>query len=376
MKLYQILALVAFFNGAAALPALSEFKLKASQGLRLLELGEGLEPVWKTEAEKTALMEKSINFFDLTETYELEQSLGPAAAIESNSLVAAYPAPSKQSTVTPLLSRLSTSQQTTWLNQLTSYNNRYYTASTGATAATWIQTTIRNLASAAGRSDVTVRAFTHSWAQSSTIVTFASTGTGPVTVLGGHMDSIAGGSASRAPGADDDGTGTVNLMDAARVLIQSGFKPATPLEFHFYAGEEAGLLGSNAIATNYRSAGKTVKGMLQLDMTAYVKPGTTETIGLITDNTNADLNAFIRQLATSYSRIRTTNSACGYGCSDHASWTRNGFPSAFPFEATFANSNPNIHTSGDTTAVSGFSWTHSLEFAKLAVAFAVELSSA
>lgn len=62
MKLYQILALVAFFNGAAALPALSEFKLKASQGLRLLELGEGLEPVWKTEAEKTALMEKSINF--------------------------------------------------------------------------------------------------------------------------------------------------------------------------------------------------------------------------------------------------------------------------------------------------------------------------
>ena len=37
--------------------------------------------------------------------------------------------------------------------------------------------------------------------------------------------------------------------------------------------------------------------------------------------------------------------------------------------------NPNIHTTGDTTSVRGFSWTHSLEFAKIALAFAYELSA-
>lgn len=67
---------------------------------------------------------------------------------------------------------------------------------------------------------------------------------------------------------DDDGSGTVNLIDIIRVLAQSGYKPATPLEFHFYGGEELGLLGSGDIATSYRSAGKSVKGVLQLDMTA------------------------------------------------------------------------------------------------------------
>ena len=53
-------------------------------------------------------------------------------------------------------------------------------------------------------------------------------------------------------------------------LVVSGFKPATPVEFHFYSGEEAGLLGSQAIAKSYSTAGTSVKAMLQLDMTAWV----------------------------------------------------------------------------------------------------------
>lgn len=35
-----------------------------------------------------------------------------------------------------------------------------------------------------------------------------------------------------------------------------------------YAGEEGGLLGSQAIANAYKGAGTQVKAMLQLDMTA------------------------------------------------------------------------------------------------------------
>lgn len=91
-----------------------------------------------------------------------------------------------------------------------------------------------------------------------------------MTVLGAHMDSVNGGSPmnGRAPGADDDGSGTVNLLEAFRVLVSRGFAPSTPVEFHWYSGEEGGLLGSNAIATRYKADGVQVKGALQLDMTA------------------------------------------------------------------------------------------------------------
>jgi leucyl aminopeptidase len=66
---------------------------KSSQGLRLLSLAEGVDPIWKSEAEKIELMRSGIKFvglfspcwgvsklpfpqFDVTEVYELEQNSG------------------------------------------------------------------------------------------------------------------------------------------------------------------------------------------------------------------------------------------------------------------------------------------------------------
>jgi len=57
-------------------------------------------------------------------------------------------------------------------------------------------------------------------------------------------------------------------MEAFRVLVSNNFKPNATVEFHLYAGEEMGLLGSQAIAKAYRDQGVKVRGMLQLDMTA------------------------------------------------------------------------------------------------------------
>ncbi|TFL04352.1 aminopeptidase [Pterulicium gracile] len=376
---FVLAGLLAFVHAAPLTH--SEIQQKASQGLRLLSLAEAEEPVWRTEDQRLQLIRAGTTFIDVTETYELEKEIAAKGdSFTSSSLMPSYPAPSRQAQVTPLLARLSTSKMTGYLSSLTAYNNRYYTSSTGSAASVYIQNTIRSIASAAGRSDITVSAFSHSWAQTSTIVKFASTSTGPITVLGGHMDSInsASGSPSsaRAPGADDDGTGTVNLMNIIEVLATSGFKPSTPLEFHFYAAEEVGLLGSNAIAVNYKNAGKQIKAFMQLDMTGYFRPGSTEVIALQADYIDSGLNTFVRQLASSYSRLPVTMDVpCNYACSDHASWYRQGYPTTFPFEAVTGNDDPSIHTSGDTTSVSGFSWSHSLEFAKVGLGFAVELSA-
>jgi leucyl aminopeptidase len=84
--------------------------------------------------------------------------------------------------------------------------------------------------------------------------------------------------------ADDDGSGTTSTIHAFRALCESGYVPTTSdLEFHWYSAEEGGLLGSQAIAKSYEQQGVVVKGMVQMDMTAWVKKGTEEVVGVITD---------------------------------------------------------------------------------------------
>jgi bacterial leucyl aminopeptidase len=87
----------------------------------------------------------------------------------------------------------------------------------------------------------------------------------PLVIIGAHLDSIDLQDPMRgyAPGSDKDGSGAVNLIEAFRKLTAAGFKPVKPVEFHWYAAEEGGLMGSAAIATAYADKRLEVKGMLQ-----------------------------------------------------------------------------------------------------------------
>ena len=38
-------------------------------------------------------------------------------------------------------------------------------------------------------------------------------------------------------GADDDGSGTMSILEAYRGLIEAGFSPERTVEFHFYSAE-------------------------------------------------------------------------------------------------------------------------------------------
>jgi hypothetical protein len=40
-----------------------------------------------------------------------------------------------------------------------------------------------------------------------------------------------------APGADDDGSGSVTILESYRALIKSDFKPVHNVEFHWYSAE-------------------------------------------------------------------------------------------------------------------------------------------
>ena len=40
-----------------------------------------------------------------------------------------------------------------------------------------------------------------------------------------------------APGADDDGSGSMSILEAYRALIAAGFHPERAVEFHWYSAE-------------------------------------------------------------------------------------------------------------------------------------------
>lgn len=281
-----------------------------------------------------------------------------------------------QTAVNPLLPQLQDSNIAGTINDLAAFTNRYYTTSHGVAASNWLLQRWQQLA--AGRSDVTVEQFSHAnWPQKSVILTIRGTdNASEVVVLGGHLDSTVGstGENTRAPGADDDASGIASLTEAARVMISSGYKPRRTIKFMGYAAEEVGLRGSQDIARKFKTDNVNVVGVMQLDMTNY--KGSVNDIYIYTDYTDSQQNTFIGNLVTTYlPTLKLGYDKCGYGCSDHASWTGQGFAASLPFEATFSQSNPRIHTANDTYANMGNQAQHALKFARLAAAFAVELGS-
>lgn len=195
-----------------------------------------------------------------------------------------------------------------------------------------------------------------------------------IIVLGGHLDSIVGwyGGNGRAPGADDNASGSASLLEALRVVLQQP-QPQRTVEFMWYAGEESGLLGSAEIAQAYKAANKNVIAVLQLDMTSFAGSGA-NTIASMTDFTSPWLRDYIKAINETYLNVTILDDKCGYGCSDHASWHKQGYPAVMPTEAKFDNMFKQIHTENDVIN-SQTNFEHSLIFSKIALIMAMDLSN-
>lgn len=166
-----------------------------------------------------------------------------------------------------------------------------------------------------------------------------------VYILGGHYDSYSNSNPlTWAPGADDDGSGTVAAMEAARVL--SPYKFNSTIILGAWTAEEIGLYGSRYYASNAADTGMDVGGMIQLDMIGY-DPGNFmaldvasnfESVWLMNEfwNSNVDYKIGLN-LSTSINP-----NARG---SDHAPFWDEGYPAIFGIESDF---NDYYHTGQDT----------------------------
>ncbi|KAI9593489.1 hypothetical protein BDF19DRAFT_447909 [Syncephalis fuscata] len=240
----------------------------------------------------------------------------------------------------------------------------------------WLLSKVQEVASNAKPGiDVKVIEFKHPFIQSSVIARIEGQQNQEETVIiGAHLDSTnSKDHAGRAPGADDDGSGTVSSFEAFRALIDSGFKPKRPIEFHWYAGEEGGLLGSQDVAYSYQQANRKVAGMLQLDITGRPFKDRPNEIGIINDYVDPNLTITLKEIVKQYlPDVTTKDGWCYYGCSDHYSWNQTGYPAARSFESAKASYNTDMHTTEDT--IDKVNFDHALRFTKIAVVFAAELS--
>jgi hypothetical protein len=88
-----------------------------------------------------------------------------------------------------------------------------------------------------------------------------------IYIVSGHYDSRASGTndaTSRAPGANDDASGTAVVLELARVMSKYEFDAT--LVFVAVAGEEQGLVGAAALAQKANDDGWNVEAMFTNDI--------------------------------------------------------------------------------------------------------------
>lgn len=192
-----------------------------------------------------------------------------------------------------------------------------------------------------------------------------------VYIIGGHLDDMPDGAI--APGADDNASGSVATMLAARLFSQ--YYWGCTLRFAFWTGEEQGLLGSYAYAERARLQKETILGYINLDMIAWNSdrqpgidlhawdemPATVELAQLFSDTLTAydlDLEADIFDV--------------GMGASDHASFWDFNYTSILAIEDD-DDFNVNYHTVNDTLA--NLDMAYYTEFVKASLATFAHMSN-
>lgn len=257
------------------------------------------------------------------------------------------------------------------LTHLTSYENRSATKPSGVHTAEWLKASFETMANKNNRKDAAswfVKTGTR-YVQPSLVTVIGKDINAPAIVIGAHMDTLDG----RMPGAGDDGSGSASVMEMARVLLESPLKLKRPVYFIWYAAEERGLVGSHFVVADFIEKKIPVKAAIQFDMTGFRNKASDPTMWVYRDYTDNKLTDFVASLIETYIGVPVAESSCGYGCSDHASWMKQGIPAAFPCETDFDNHNKYIHTSQDTA--DRLTPEHMVNFTRLGLAFAIELAS-
>lgn len=164
--------------------------------------------------------------------------------------------------------------------------------------------------------------------------------------VSGHYDTVArreldgfdwGAYGNPAPGANDDGSGTVLVMELARVLAGSGWDFDATLVFAAFVAEEQGLIGAGLHADRAVEASQTIDAVFNNDIVGNIEGGNgiedSRTLRVFSedpmDSPSRQLARYIRRQAGRYVpghevRLVAREDRFGRG-GDHTAFNRRGF---------------------------------------------------
>lgn len=165
-------------------------------------------------------------------------------------------------------------------------------------------------------------------------------------IICAHYDDMPSGLI--APGADDNGSGTAAVLEAARILTQ--YNADYTIVYALWDEEEQGLVGSAYYAQQAALAGDSIMGVLNMDMIAYDSDN--DNVGEIhvRDFGNSlSLKDKMVEVNTTYN-IGVTPSIINPGttASDQSSFWNNGFGAILLIEEYYGGDfNAYYHTTND-----------------------------
>lgn len=173
-----------------------------------------------------------------------------------------------------------------------------------------------------------------------------------IVIICAHLDSTSGSPSTLAPGADDNGSGSVAVLVAAEILTHYNFDAT--LRFILFTGEEQGLYGSTAYAQLVQN--QDIRGVLNMDMIAWDSQGGPDmdvhSRSTVPGNT-ALANLFIDVVSAYQLPVTPVRYDNGTGASDHAPFWSYTIPAILAIEnyrsdsPTPADFNAYYHTVND-----------------------------
>jgi hypothetical protein len=186
-------------------------------------------------------------------------------------------------------------------------------------------------------------------------------------LVGGHYDSVI-----ESPGANDDGTGVVTMLELARVLSQYEW----PLDVYFGAwnAEEIGLVGAREVAQEFQDRGIDILVHYNIDMLLVRHPYAPDSRAVLMAYPDmayqdgeywAEMTMLMsRQYGSGLILPVASSSFSGWERSDHWAFITKGYEtSLFAHESGFAFDSA-YHTSQDRWDNSLYNYTVAIEVVK------------
>jgi hypothetical protein len=175
-----------------------------------------------------------------------------------------------------------------------------------------------------------------------------------IVIICGHFDSYSNTPYTSAPGADDNGTGTAVVIEAARILSRYRFR--WTIKFVAFSGEEQWMLGSyhwvDSVAVPQQLK---IGGAYNFDMIAYTAYDSTRMY--VNRNTASTPLAVLAESANvqydiGLNLINYLDEDCA---GDNTPFWEHGYKAVFALEDTewgiWNGSNPHYHTTHDTIGI-------------------------